>query len=310
MGTETKIQWCDHTASPWHGCSEVHAGCDQCYARELSKRNPSTLGTWGPDGTRVESKSFHANCRRWNKAAEQSGVRQSVFPSLCDPFEDHESLPEMRQRLFETIDACPMLDFLLLTKRPENVRRMWTHSMMRVWKRHPDDHGPTPRYRGNVWIITSVSDQATADEMIPDLLKCRALVPVLGLSAEPLLGSLHLDCALSTGDRFIDKHIGWLDVLDWVILGGESGPRARPCDIGWIRDIRDQCQAAGVPVFVKQLGAFAYDQLDPRYAGHTVWNNGTQYAAKLRLRDSKGGDWLEWPADLRVREMPQLVEAR
>src|SRR5690606_12502626 len=108
-------------------------------------------------------------------------------------------------------------------------------------------------FRPNVWLGCSVSDQATADAMIPELLKCRDLTPVLFVSAEPLLGPIDLP-----------EYLGRLRVthergIDFAIVGGESGPHARPCNLRWIRSIRDQCKAAGVPCFVKQLGSRCFD---------------------------------------------------
>lgn len=329
MGTASKIEWTQHTASPWHGCTEVHAGCDHCYAREMAKRNPATLGVWGDAGTRVLSKSFHANCRRWNAQAEKAGVRASVFPSICDPFEDFtgrmfetiDTMDDARRDLFATIDASPWLDFLLLTKRPQNVRRMWVQpinahsygSREQLERLGRLQHYDYQRYheldkagwRHNVWLLTSISDQPTADAMVPELLKCRDLVPVLGVSAEPLLGPIDLAAigrnatgwpAINalTGERRAEQgpttrvHDG--PKIDWIIIGGESGHNARPCRATWVRDIVRQCQDAAVPVFVKQLGANAEE-------GYGV-------NRKLRLTDGKGGDPLEWPEDIRVRQFP------
>ncbi len=220
------------------------------------------------------------------------------------------TMKDVRRELFALIDATPNLDWLLLTKRPENIQRMWELPAL-----HP---GAIGSYRKNVWIGTSVAVQADADANIPELLKCRDLSPVLFLSMEPLLGPVHLDVALSTGDRFVDKHLGWLDVLDWVIVGGESGHKSRYCDIAWIRRIVAQCRRANVPVFVKQLGARLAVPNDsagewpkegdewieenpdyrPRYQGEPII---------LRMND-KGGNIDEWPADLRVRKFP-IVKA-
>src|ERR1019366_7497597 len=107
MATETNISWADHTASPWYGCAHAtfvdadgkeksHVGCLSCYAETMSKRNPGTLGVWGKNGTRVMSASFHKNCLRWNREAERDGVVRSVFPSICDPFEQRD-LVEWRE---------------------------------------------------------------------------------------------------------------------------------------------------------------------------------------------------------------------
>lgn len=342
MGTVTKIEWCDHSASPWYGCAHAelpgggaHPGCENCYAEALSKRNPATLGVWGTDGRRVLSKSFHDNCRKWNAAAAKAGVRQSVFPSLCDPFEDWQgsvhdhrgqllmhsargcgsgncyvkgcgydqpgdrpfSMNDCRADLFRTIDACPWLDFLLLTKRPQNIRKMWLTSgtaevdsrdepavASRMYQIPAARRAGLMWYRPNVQLLYSASDQKSLDAGIGDLLKCRDLVPVLGLSLEPLVGPVSLSrylqigrcksrgpapefyrCGLPAGHGDSHPHTAliptgspWFGLreLDWVIVGGESGHNARPMHPNWARSLRDQCQAAGVPFFFKQWGEF------------------------------------------------------
>lgn len=287
MGIKTEIEWADHTASPWYGCSHAvlsdraeHEGCANCYAEALAKRNPAILGVWGTEGIRVLSKSFAKNCEAWNKQAERDGVRRSVFPSLCDPFESLEAwdgpLNSWRAGLFSVIDNCPWLDFLLLTKRPQNIRKMWPdysyHACITGDCPHwnASDCDQNTKYRENVWLLTSVSNQRTADELIPELLGCRDLVPVLGLSMEPLLGPVRLDAVgvgsvtgnyinCLTGETcFPDGEVIHKGAaIDWGIVGGESGPNARPMHPDWARSIRDQCQAAGVPFHFKQWGEFA-----------------------------------------------------
>lgn len=315
MAEQTKIQWCDHSASPWHGCSKVHEGCDHCYAEAQSVRNPSTLGVWGDDGTRIKSKSFISNLRKWNKLGESLGRVQSVFPSICDPFEDRPELKPWRHEMFEEIDGLPWVRLLLLTKRPENIRRMWpqygppkSEDISRLGK---------PLHRENVWLGASVSNQPTADKQIPELLKCRDLSPIIFVSAEPLLGPINL------AQAGLEIRMPTLDGpdevnLDWIIVGGESGHGARSCDIAWIRSIRDQCKAAGVACFVKQLGAYPIvksgDKDDHGWSRELIPLMVTAdessahpdipvaYAAKLN--DRKGGKTEEWPEDLRVREFP------
>lgn len=243
MSKTTGIEWADHTASPWHGCQHAlmsdgteHPGCLNCYAERMAKRNPKILGEWGPDGTRVISKSFVEKCRRWNKDARREGVRHRVFPSMCDPFEDGDAMVidqdgfaivpdgelqrigqrELTRQMLELADECPWLDFVLLTKRPQKVRTNWTEYAWSACATGDCSHetqdecdaDKSRRYRDNVWLMASVSDQQTADEMIPHLLACRDLVPVLGLSIEPLLGPIDLRM--------------WINQLDWVIIGGES----------------------------------------------------------------------------------------
>lgn len=254
MGDTTKIEWADHTASPWYGCSHAvlsdgaeHPGCANCYAEAMAKRNPSTLGEWGPDGTRVLSKSFSANCIKWNAEAQREGVRQSVFPSLCDPFEFNEAwegpLDSWRAGLFAVIDKCPWLDFLLLTKRPQNVPKMWCSHV------NTDGKPPSKLFRKNVWLLASASDQKTYDAMAPHLWQCRKLVPVLGWSMEPLVGPI------SPWNAYDGQYVRmWSGCWDWIIVGGESGPNARPMHPDWVRSIRDKCVDAGTPLFFKQWG--------------------------------------------------------
>jgi protein gp37 len=302
MGTNTKISWADHTASPWYGCSEVHAGCDNCFARELSKRNPETLGVWGDAGTRVKSKSFIRNLRAWNKKAEQEGKVASVFPSLCDPFEDRPELVEWREEMFSVIDELPWIRLLLLTKRPKNIRGMWPENRNTITARDSQRY----TYRHNVWLLASVSDQATADAMIPHLLKCWDLSPVLGVSAEPLLGPIDFTQIKAAKDMDCDSLRGeyrqWCDEgidhpgaeqffpdgpkLDWIITGGESGPHARPHNVQWSRDIGQQCQAAGVAWWHKQHGS------RPIQGGDFQAKTGPMEA--IVLKDRSGSDPTEW----------------
>lgn len=262
MGETTKIEWCERTASPWHGCSRVHAGCDNCYAEAMSLRNPATLGVWGDDGTRVKSKTFVSKLRKWNKEGEARGEPVSVFPSICDPFEDRPELVEWRNEMFATIDECPWVRLMLLTKRPENVRRMWPqYETYRV-----DSVGrplPLKQRRPNVWLLASVSNQATYDSAAPHLWSCRDLVPVLGFSAEPLLGPIKIHHEY---DGQLVRN--WAGCWDWWIVGSESGHGARPCDLGWIRSIVGQCREGGVACFVKQLGSRPIE----RYP--SAWPNG------------------------------------
>jgi protein gp37 len=184
----------------------------------------------------------------------------------------------VRQRLFALIDATPNLDWLLLTKRPENVLGKC------MWPIHPSGKYQEvlsfaeSHRRSNVWLGTSVENQEYADKRIPELLKCRDLSPVLFLSCEPLLGPVDLQniqvAAEGSGlgpDQLSDDLHDALEgevcsgetgcvtregqpTVDWVIAGGESGPKARPTDPEWFRSLRNQCQAAGVPFLFKQWG--------------------------------------------------------
>lgn len=220
MADNSKIEWCDHTFNPWIGCAKVAAGCEHCYAESYARRYGKAV--WGPSGTRVKtSYNYWRQPVKWNREAATVHAsyigptrRQSVFcASLADVFEDwqgpihddsgaqlfhdgtertHEpvTLDDLRSDLFALIDATPHLDWLLLTKRPENVPRMWPG---RCTDKDLGGNGCTmTAYRNNVWLLTSVSTQTDADRNIPHLLKCRDLVPVLGVSAEPLLGPVNI----------------------------------------------------------------------------------------------------------------------
>lgn len=264
MGANSKIEWTHHTFNPWRGCSKVSAGCANCYAETMSHRNPAVLGVWGDEGTRVvAAESYWSLPLKWNREAQSAGERRRVFcASLADVFEDRAELVNPRRRLLDLIRRTTNLDWLLLTKRPENVRTMLceleaaTSIMGRipfnVWLCDWLDGRPP----ANVWLGASVEDQATADERIPALLDCPAAVRFL--SCEPLLGPVDL---YRGGWSFLHplrpppgNKGGWKQGLDWLIVGGESGPKARPMHPQWARSIRDQCREAGVPFFFKQWG--------------------------------------------------------
>jgi protein gp37 len=261
MAENSKIEWTHHTFNPWRGCTKVSDGCKYCYAETMSGRNPAVLGKWGPRGTRVvAAESYWRQPLTWNAAARAAGERHRVFcASLADVFEGGETMPEAaqtdvdeaRRRLWGLIEVTDNLDWLLLTKRPQNVREMvhndWLYSHV--------------GYPPNVWIGTSVENQQTADERIPHLLRVPAAVRFL--SCEPLLGpvdvSPYLARKVERWDRdhegtVVGQEFDCVDGIHWLIAGGESGSNARPMNLGWARSLRDQCQAAGAAFFLKQLG--------------------------------------------------------
>jgi protein gp37 len=260
MAERTKIGWCRHTFNPWVGCSKVNEGCKNCYAEAHMDTRLHRV-QWGPAGTRSRTKTWDEP-PRWNRAAAEEGVRRKVFcGSLCDVFEDRPEFVPWRADLFKLIDRCPNLWWLLLTKRPENIRRMW-----------PKDGS----HRGDIWLGTSIATQGNANTYIDRLLACRDLSPVLFLSMEPQLERVYLD-------RWLGKA-----GIDWVITGGESGPNARLFNVDWARTTRDECAAASVPWFMKQVGANA---IDGRRQFCTI--------------DAKGEAMWEWPADLRIQQCPE-----
>lgn len=257
MGAETKIEWCDATLNLWWGCTKVSDGCKHCYAEHLSDQRYHK-GAWGPGGVRREVKSWRSTLNKISKRAKAEGRRLRVFcQSMSDTFEgahtmggfDSENwrlVSRLQDELLGEIVEHPELDFLLLTKRPENV--------LDVVHRHdsPDTGGWNWTWPSNLWLGTSVEDQKTADERIPELLAIPAAVRFL--SCEPLLGQVNLFSSMTgellhtSGNEFDPGRI------DWVICGGESGPNARPMHPDWARSLRDQCQAAGVPFLFKQWG--------------------------------------------------------
>lgn len=311
MAENSKIEWCHHTFNPWRGCTKVSPGCANCYAETMSHRNPKTLGMWGPNGTRVvASEAMWREPLKWNRKAKEAGERHRVFcASLADVFEGRNTMPDgawadveaARCRLFAFIDATQNLDWLLLTKRPENIARMmpgylcstclenahWTNSGVRGLVFCKDGQCIRP----NVWLGTSVENR---EHGLPRLDILRGIpAAVRFLSIEPLL-----------------EDLGTIDLtgIHWVIVGGESGTDARPCDVEWIRSIVQQCKDAGVPCFVKQLGQNCIDI--QAALGRGNWPDMTEICAlsgRVRLNDRKGSMPAEWPEDLLVRELPEAA---
>lgn len=299
---ETKISWTatvlpdgrmmpGATWNPWWGCTNVSAACDFCYAETLAKR----FGyEWGPQGRRRFFDDKHWNePLRWNRKAEQAGIRRKVFcASMADVFEllpeshpDYGEMAQSRLRLWSTIAETPWLTWLLLTKRPENILRMvpgnWDGS----------------RWPQNVWVGTTTENQKFADRRLAYIVQVPA--PVRFISAEPLLSHLWLEHSdLKDG---VVRH--WLDPergVNWVVCGGESGRSPRPSHPDWFRSLRDQCQVAGVPFHFKQWGEYA-----PTLRGqdsdscfsfvHGVEMEKVGVKAAGRMLDGK--EWLEFPED-------------
>lgn len=275
----SKIGWCDDTFNPWSGCTKVSPACKNCYAAESYSVKVRGV-EWGPQAERrIAADSMWKQPLKWNRQAQAQGIRRRVFcASLADVFEAEDTMPETsvtavlnaRIRLFQLIDATPNLDWLLLTKRPENILPS-LNEMMSAVKGRGWDLAEMP----NVWLGTTVENQREANKRIPKLRYLPAAIRFL--SMEPLLGPVDLG--------------GLLTGIDWVIVGGESGPKARECDSNWIRDIVGQCKAAGVPVFVKQLGSRA------------TW--GVDFTFPFAFKDKKGGEISEWPKDLQIQEVPR-----
>jgi protein gp37 len=266
MAENSKIEWTDHTFNPWIGCTKISPACDNCYAEaDFDKRRHFVK--WGSGQPRMLTSA--ANWRKplaWNKQHAkffaQHGRRQRVFcASLADVF-DNEVSAGWRGDLFKSIERTPNLDWLLLTKRIGNAWPMIDAALdacVNVDKQ-PLAGWPWP----NVWLGATVCNQAEADRDIPKLLDTPAVKHFL--SIEPMLGNIDLDpkwLRASPSQAYIDGKVtasmpAWTrygaHALDWIICGGESGPKARPMCSDWVRSLRDQCAESGVPFFFKQWG--------------------------------------------------------
>jgi len=230
MGKDSKIEWTTHTFNPWWGCNHVSPGCDHCYAETFSRRVGKQV--WGTDAPRRFFGEHHWNeARRWDRDSELNGVRQRVFcASMADVLEDRRDLDPWREKLWRLIEETRSLDWLLLTKRPQNFSRL------APWK----DCWPD-----NVWVGTTVESPLLATKRIPFLLEVPARIRFL--SCEPLLERLDLA-------EYLALRPGGLGI-DWVIVGGESGAHARPMEADWARALVTQSRYAARPCFVKQLGS-------------------------------------------------------
>ena len=241
MAENSNIQWTDHTLNFWWVCTKVHAGCTNCYAEAWDKRHGGK--NWGKSAPRRMIKSAFENLAKWNAKAKSQGVVHRVFASsMCDVYEDHDGpvidskkeviselrIAHLRDRFQLEAPTYANLEFLILTKRPENIMRMCPP----VWR-------TGGRWPANVMTGTSPCNQETADESIPNLIK----VPGRHfLSCEPLLGPVDLRKYLSTRR------------ISWCICGGESGGKARAFNVDAARQIMYQCREFNVPYFCKQLG--------------------------------------------------------
>lgn len=262
MGENSNIEWTHHTFNPWIGCTRVSDGCKFCYAEEMMDHRYGRV-KWGKGQARSRtSAAYWKQPLKWNQDAEIAGTRARVFcASLADVFDD-EVPEEWRLDLWVLISETPNLDWLLLTKRPQNIVDMIP------WSDLESLRGTSAQvdYWNNVWLGTTVENQKAADERIPILLQVPAAVRFL--SVEPMIGPVVLTNVSAPVDDvpfFIDALAGCVypsnghgpspcEAISWVICGGESGQGARVMLPGWARLLRDQCAAAGVPYLFKQWG--------------------------------------------------------
>lgn len=248
---KTKIEWCDFTSNLWHGCFEVHAGCDNCYARVLSHRWGNNV--WTNNGPRLAIKSVWKDLERYQRDAAKANRIDRVFVgSMMDIFEKPMPVVDksgkkmfanssntwelttdlLRDEFFTYIvPNSPNLMFLLLTKRPSNINKY----IPEYWKDSPPD---------NVMFGTSPVDQPTARTLITQLLQVKGKK---FLSVEPQLGEVVFEPNWLIGAPEYQGQI------DWVIQGGESGHHKRPFNLDWAYQMRDQCSNYLVPYFFKQI---------------------------------------------------------
>ncbi|PJJ99975.1 hypothetical protein CO615_04690 [Lysobacteraceae bacterium NML75-0749] len=260
MAENTKIEWADHTFNPWIGCTKISPACDHCYAEGWARRY--RRDAWGQGKARLRtSEHTWKQPLKWNAEAERTGMRPRVFcASLADVF-DNAVDPKWMCDLWDLIRATPQLDWLLLTKRIGNAKNMIGAHMKCLWP-------------PNVWLGITVVNQAEADRDIPKLLAVPAAKRFL--SIEPMLGAIDITAACAK-HRWTDQdgveRVSLPRELDWIILGGETGPGSRPMHPDWVRSLRDQCQVARVPFFFKQWG------------DHVEWDGSQSPSPSTRLDD-------------------------
>ncbi len=278
MSDNSKIEWTDATWNPVTGCTKVSPGCDHCYAETFAERFRGVPGHHFENGFDVQLRPDKLDQPlRWKRP------RRVFVNSMSDLF--HDSVPDNYiGSVFEVMAKAPQHTFQILTKRPGRMR-----SLLNRWARQGEAEswagpatavfrradmvwcGPIAWPLPNVWLGVSAEDQKWADIRIPALLETPAAVRFV--SAEPLMGPIDLRHWVpdldDDGEKLCQPHGKWMDddhgcsVLDWVIVGGESGPGARPMHPDWARSIRDQCQAASVPFHFKQWGAWSWRMDDP-----------------------------------------------
>lgn len=264
MAENTKIEWCDHTVNLWHGCAKVHTGCKNCYAETQAKRWGFDI--WGENKDRKEIKSAFKDLEKYEKQAKETGKKAVVFiGSMMDIFEGSKPLVNTKGEKMVYTTASPFIKlfteitggkydnliFLFLTKRPQNIGKML------------ERYSEIPK---NVWFGTSISDQQTANELVPVLMRetpkganlflsVEPQVANIGLTSIPLEWDEHRLNALTGKITFPDGTCDELvkNKIRWIIQGGESGIRKREFKTEWAYFLKTQCKNAGVPYFFKQI---------------------------------------------------------
>lgn len=273
MGENSKIEWTDHTFNPWMGCTKVSEACKFCYAESFT--NHYKLAQWGDQNARMRTVATNwKKPFKWNREAYDNKTRKKVFcASLADIFDDHESiLPEWRAKLWKMIKLTTNLDWLLLTKRPENIVKFL-----------PEDWGDG---YPNVWLGISVENQERANERIPILSQIPAKIRFM--SCEPLLGEIRFNVPnLMFGSEY--GFMPYVHNFHWCIIGGESGPvdKIRKLNPKDCEKLINDCDIHIIKVFFKQLG--------------------TVLAKYTNQQHVKGADFAEYPNEFKSlmrREFP------
>lgn len=309
---KTSIQWTDESWNPVTGCTRVSEGCRNCYAFDLHDMRHAAYknGKKVPEQYAKPFTEIQLIEDRLDTPLKRKKPTKWFVNSMSDLF--HKDVPDwFIDEVLGVAALTPHHTYQILTKRPERAAEMLTQPprhnggsiFQAAFNRQRGRRGGIPDARNwvepewplkNVWIGTSIEDQQSLEKRLP-LLMC---VParVRFLSGEPLLGPLDFVEFARVNSRSILKGI------HWVIVGGESGKNARPCNVDWVRGILHECTMSGVACFIKQLGSLPY-------TNHPGWDEphefNSVYDDVLELNDSHGGDWDEWPEDLRVREFPQ-----
>lgn len=252
---DTKIEWATKVWNPVTGCTPVSDGCRNCYAERDTGRN--LPGHHEPPFSTIR---FHPDRLdqplRWRKP-------QRIFVcSMGDLFHEDVPMDWVVENIMPVIEKAPRHLFMILTKRPKRMR-----AVLEYYHRKDVEAIGHAVPCGNLWLGVSVEDQRTVDERIPVLLNTPAVLRFV--SVEPMLGAINL-----TGHHWGAPMIFH---LNWIICGTESGPQRRPYPPGGIRSLRDQCVAAGVPIFIKQISIDGKVSKNPS----------------------------EWQEDLRIREIPK-----
>lgn len=301
MGDKSKIEWTDATWNPVRGCSLVSAGCTNCYAMRVAHRLGSKSLPSPATGEGKGEGPYHGLTRMTEHGLVWTGEIQLVSElldlplrwkrprrifvnSMSDLFHEDVS-DEFILEVYRRMGAAFWHTYQILTKR---ARRMWEIMPWLDEKLRADGRQPLRHWR-HVWLGVSVEDQKTFETRWPYLRETPAAVRFL--SYEPALGSLDASEAMPTNRADAHKQ----GLLDWLICGGESGPHARPMHPEWVRSIRDQCQAAGVPFFFKQWGEWA-PECDKKY-----FDVGSSKVGFVRVGKKRAGalldgrEWKEYP---------------